>query len=637
MIKSPARLILLLCLSIAALICRAGIADDLSGSRPNFIVFLTDDQGWGDLGCYSHPIIESPNLDRFAGEGLRLMQCYSACSVCSPSRSSILTGRTPYRNGVWRWIPSGHQVHLRTSEITISSLLQERGYHTCHTGKWHLNGHFNDDRHPQPDDHGYDHWFATQNNAAPNHLNPVNFVRNREPVGALQGESAVLAVQEAINWLRGLGDSPEPFFLTVWTHEPHQPIESAPRFMEPYVDIEDEGIRQHHGNITQMDHAFGLLMDAVDELELRDNTLVIFTSDNGPEGQGDTGRTRGSTGGLRGRKRHTHEGGIRVPGIIRWPGHIEPGTVSDEPVIGSDIFPTICEIMDIPLPDDRTIDGSSMLNLFDGQPIHRVQPLYWRNHLAPEEYRVALRVGDWKIIGSDELTSFELYNITGDWQETTDLSEAHPERFQEMKARLIEHDRQVLEEGPDWWKDEPPRRPRRSARLDPGTDETGDFDVVKGGTVTAAGEGYHLQSAGECLALRELDAPITDQATLRLRYQSTQLDSNTRNALLCLGSAPTNAATIKIGTAIGMGQHVVFDGGWGNVGSRASQADSFEPLDEFELVVRIDLKRHQLTATIGDVELSASLPADLDELNYVGYYVKGTASNFTEVEILSVE
>ena len=120
----------LVCLALAGLLWRDAAADDAIEPRPNFIVFLTDDQGWSDLACYGHPIIQSPNLDQFAAEGVRLTQCYSACSVCSPSRSAILTGRTPYRNGVWRWIPAGHQVHLRTSEITISGLLQERGYHT---------------------------------------------------------------------------------------------------------------------------------------------------------------------------------------------------------------------------------------------------------------------------------------------------------------------------------------------------------------------------------------------------------------------------------------------------------------------------------------------------------------------------
>ena len=422
--------------------------------RPNIVIFLTDDQGWGDLGCYGHPLIQSPNLDQFAREGMRFTQCYAACAVCSPSRSAILTGRTPYRNGVWRWIPDGSDYHLRQSEISIAKLLREQGYATCHVGKWHLNGKFNSPAQPQPDDHGYQWWLATQNNARPNHINPTNYVRNREATGKLEGPSAVLAVEEAIRWLNKEKKEHKPFFLTVWTHEPHQPIESAKKFMQLYQNIEDAGIRQHHGNITQLDHAFGLLMHALDQLGETENTLVIFTSDNGPEGSGTRvgSRTRGSTGGLRGRKRHTHEGGIRVPGIIRWPDHIKPDSVCETPIIGSDFFPTICQIVGIPLPTDRIIDGTSLLPLFSGEAIERKQPLYWRNHLAPEHYKVGLREGDWKIVGSGDLKTFELYNLKDDPQETTDLAAKVPERFANMRRQLIKHDRSVLADGPDWWR-----------------------------------------------------------------------------------------------------------------------------------------------------------------------------------------
>lgn len=445
----------LLAMLLLAPLAQLKAADKPATEHPNFVVFLADDLGWGDLGCFDHPHIKTPHLDQFATQGLRLTQCYSACSVCSPSRSAILTGRTPYRNGVWRWIPEGSEVHLRTSEIAIPKLLKQRGYATCHVGKWHLNGHFNSDKQPQPNDHGYDHWLATQNNAAPNHLNPVNFVRNGQKVGKVQGPSSTVVVEEAIDWLQKRPDAKSPFYLTVWTHEPHLPIESAPQFMKPYENLDDEDLRQHHGNVTQLDHAFGKLMQALDELGYRDNTFVIFTSDNGPEGDGLKGRTRGSTAGLRGRKRHTHEGGIRVPGIVRWPGHVQAGAVSAQPVIGSDIFTTICDIVDIPLPTDRIIDGASITPLFEGRSIERKQPLYWRNHLAPEESKVALRVGDWKIVGSQDLTHFELYNIADDPHETTDLATKNAKQFSELKKLLIEHDAAVLREGPDWWKHEP--------------------------------------------------------------------------------------------------------------------------------------------------------------------------------------
>lgn len=614
-------------------------ADD--ATQPNFIVFLTDDQGWGDLGCYGHPEIKSPNLDQFAAEGLRLTQCYAACSVCSPSRSAILTGRTPYRNGVWRWIPGGSHYHLRDSEITIATLLQQHGYETCHAGKWHLNGKFNSDEQPQPDDHGYDHWLATQNNAAPNHMNPVNYVRNRQEVGPMEGPSSVIAANEAISWLKSRKDSTTPFFITVWTHEPHLPIESATEYMQLYPDIEDEGLRQHHGNITQLDDAFGKLMAAVDEMGYRDNTMVMFTSDNGPEGNGKSGRTRGSTGGLRGRKRHTHEGGIRVPGIVRWPGRIKAGSVSDTPVIGSDIFPTVCDVLDIPLPADRTIDGSSLVPLFTDKPIERDQPLYWRNHLAAEEFRVGLRIGDWKIIGSDDLSAFELYNISHDPQEMMNMAEGEPTRFETLKKRLIEHDAAVLKDGPDWWKDDIQKQPRgrvrgKTKKLMAGKDETGDFDVVLGTRVTASEFGYRLEPEGEGLAFQKLDKPITGRATIRLKYRSAVNGQKTANGAIVIADQPINSASFKIGTAIGMNQHVAFTGGWNNVGSTAAQRSSFRASDTFAVEVHLDVVKQTATTVINGHSFAFQLPGNLKTIRYVGFYSKATATEFT-APIIEVE
>jgi arylsulfatase A len=610
-------------------------AELLSEEPPNVVVFLTDDQGWGDLGCYGHPRIQSPNLDQFATEGLRLTQCYAGCSVCSPSRSAILTGRTPYRNGVWRWIPPGSQYHLRASEITIAELLKERGYDTCHVGKWHLNGKFNSVEQPQPNDHGYDHWMATQNNASPNHMNPKNFVRNGNAIGNASGPSSMICVEEAIAWLASRDNSSRPFFLTVWTHEPHLPIESAEKYMQPYADIKDEGVRQHHGNITQLDDAFGALMAGLDRMGYRDDTLVIYTSDNGPEGKGTSGRTRGSTGGLRGRKRASHEGGIRVPGIIRWPGHVAAGSQSDTPVIGSDIFSTICDIVKIPLPQDRTIDGASMLPVFENKPILREQPLYWRNHLAPEKSRVAMRVGDWKILASDNLTQFELYNIRDDWQETDDMQSKHPVKFESLKKQLIQMDAAVLTEGPDWWKEDKPRSRKSTKTVNPppGTDSTGRFKQVNGVSVTACDLGYRLKATGEGLALRKLDSPILGRAVLSTTYRTNQKKGKTRNAAIVFGSDSSNQETLKIGTAIGMNQHVAFSGGWQNVGDLAKVDANFEPLDTFKVQVEFDLDRHVAIATINGSTVKASLPPALKEISWVGFYVKATESDFAELKI----
>ena len=342
----------------------------------------------------------------------------------------------------------------------MAELLKEEGYATCHVGKWHLNGKFNSKDQPQPDDHGFDHWLATQNNAAPSHKNPKNFVLNGKELGELEG-FAPLVVEEGIRWLKKIRDPQKPFFLNVWTHEPHLPIESDPKFMDLYKEFDDEGIRQHHGNVTQIDHAFGNLMKALDEMGLAEDTFVFFTSDNGPEGNGLKGRTRGSTGGLRERKRSSHEGGIRVPGIARWPGQVPANVENRTPIIGSDLFSTILGVLDVPPPGDRTIDGTDFMPLFSGKKIEREIPLYWRNHLARGQIRVALRDGDWKILGNEGLTDFQLFKIEEDWKEQNELSGKHPDKLEALKKKLIDVHRQVEKEGPrDWWVSEPPRKPR---------------------------------------------------------------------------------------------------------------------------------------------------------------------------------
>lgn len=424
-----------------------------AAERPNLILFLADDLGHGDLGCQGHPVIKSPNLDAFARQGVRLTQCYSASAVCSPSRSALLTGRTPHRNGVYTWIAEGAEVHLRTSEITLPRLLKEAGYNTCHSGKWHLNGLFNDPAQPQPGDHGYEWWMATQNNAAPTHENPGNFVRNGTPVGPMQGYSAPLVVGEAISWLKEKRDPAKPFFLAVWTHEPHYPIKSDPAFKALYSDLADDVQREHHANVTQMDHAFGMLMKTLDQQGLAEQTFVFFTSDNGPEGDGATSPGRGSTGGLRGRKRDLHEGGIRVPGIARWPGKIPAGSTCDTPVIGSDIFPTLLGAAGVTAPANRVLDGVDVLPLLAGKTneLKRPQPLFWRLHMAPNA-KIAMREGDWKILANAELTEFELYNLKEDPFETSDRKDKDSRLFNDMKGRLITHNAAIDAEGPDWWK-----------------------------------------------------------------------------------------------------------------------------------------------------------------------------------------
>lgn len=240
-------------------------------------------------------------------------------------------------------------------------------------------------------------------------------------------------------------------------HEPHSPIATDPNFAALYDGHENA---KYMGNITQLDHALGQVMDALDKAGVAEDTLLFFTSDNGP-----VARFGGTTGGLRGGKRSDHEGGIRVPGVARWPGRIKPGTVSDVPVIGTDIFATVLDIARIPLPADRTIDGVSMLPAFKGEPLERPVPLFWRTHVSPADDRVALRIGDWKIVGNDLLTRFQLFEIQKDWKEENDLAATMPEKAEEMRRALLKVWEEIEAEGPKaWWLGER-NKPMRGAKL----------------------------------------------------------------------------------------------------------------------------------------------------------------------------
>ena len=428
--------------------------------RPNFVIVLADDMGWGDSGTYGHELIQTPSMDKLAARGLKFTEAYSACAVCSPSRSAILTGRTPYRNGVWRHLSGKHAAHLRTSEITYPELLKEIGYETCHIGKWHLlsRNQFGNPEYPQVGEQGgFDYWMATQNNAVPSHKNPNNFILNGKPMGELKGYSAPLVADHAIKWLKEIRDPKKPFALSVWFHEPHSPIATDIKFADQYGDHKN---KKYMGNITQMDYALGQVMKALDDIDETKNTFIFFSSDNGP-----VASYGGTTGGLRGGKRSSYEGGIRVPGIISWPGNVKPGSVTDKPMIGSDIFTTILDIVDVPVPSDRTIDGASILPIFEGKEVTRTSPLYWRNHVSKGEDRAALRIGDWKLISNDVMSVFQLYNIKEDHKEQKDLITQKPEKAKELTDNIFKMWQAIEKEGPKEWWQANKEKPKKGAKL----------------------------------------------------------------------------------------------------------------------------------------------------------------------------
>ena len=453
---------------------------------PNIIIFLTDDLGYGELSCYGHPINETPNLDRFAEQGVRLTDCHSAGTVCSPSRAGLLTGRNPYRSGFY-YITGGGRF-LRSEEITIPELLKQKDYQTAFIGKWHLSRIENPEE-PDPGEQGFDYWLASSVNGKPGPHNPENFVRNGTPIDKIGGWYCDIVVEEGLRWLKSI-DRDKPFFMEICTHEPHTIIDPpdslANEFMNPELmgeisklkfggishSVPDTllGTSEYFATIKQIDHAFGVLMYELDKLGLSGNTLVLFTSDNGPEEphnefEGDWVKTLhncfGTPGDLKGMKRYTYEGGHRVPGLARWPGKIPAGIVSDKLFNGADILPTICDLAGIEIPGDRVIDGENMFNAFLNKESLREKPVLWAfpqwENWWKKMPHVAMRKDSLVIMGwlppmeedqedlewlkSSVPEKFELYNIISDPEQVNDIflvTDENNELVNELITRWVD-------------------------------------------------------------------------------------------------------------------------------------------------------------------------------------------------------
>ena len=464
----------------------AGAADRAStapdAARPNVVMLLLDDAGWTDTGGFGG-LMRTPNLDRLAEQGMMFTDCHSPAPNCSPARAGILTGRIPARIGIYSYLAPNHVMHLPAEEVTIAGLLREAGSRTGLFGKWHLSN-LDDDGQPGPTEHGFEHWLATNNNADPSHLNPVNFRRNGEPVGRIEGYSCQIVVDETLAWLDRIGAGDEgaaPFFACLWFHEPHTPIASPPELVREIRERHPEMSERdavYHANIENVDLAVGRLLERLDDLGLAENTVVWFTSDNGP-------LNAFSKGELRGLKSHVWEGGHRVPGIVRWPARIAAGGVCEVPVSGIDFLPTLCEIMGVAVPADRAIDGASQLPLWEGreQEFRRDTPLYWFFYRVNPS--LALREGPWALVArtndagrpkahalvredlpriqKSEPVEFFLYHLDRDRGQTRDLTAEQPEVLERLKERLRSLHREVVAEGEVW--DIPPGygadRPRR--------------------------------------------------------------------------------------------------------------------------------------------------------------------------------
>ncbi len=440
------------------------LAGGSSLNKPNFVLILIDDMGWMDAGCYGSKFYETPNIDRLAAEGMRFTDGYAACAVCSPTRAAVMTGRYPARLGVTDWIRARFQsgkipanrknptdyvggknrkllcppnaLWMELEEITIAEALKSAGYTSCHIGKWHLG--------PDnwyPDKQGFDFNIGGCDfGQPPSYFDPysrkgqgqIPTLKPRQKGEYLTDREA----DEAVKFIRQHKD--KPFFLYMSHYAVHTPIQGKKNLIDKYKAKKPTNQKNptYAAMVESVDDAVGKICSVLDELNLAERTVVIFTSDNG----GLLGVTNNAP--LRAGKGSPYEGGIREPLIVRWPKVIKPGTVSHEPVTSVDYFPTICEAAGVPLPRDRAIDGVSIVKHLksNGTKSPEREAIFWhfphyRAHGNIVPYSI-IRAGDWKLIKRYEGKTFELFNLKADLSEKNDLSQQLPKKVKELDAKL---------------------------------------------------------------------------------------------------------------------------------------------------------------------------------------------------------
>ena len=415
-----------------------------AASRPNILLVMADDQGWGDTGYNGHPELKTPNLDAMAAAGLRLDHFYTAHFNCSPTRASVMTGRHPHRMGTF-----GPGSPIRAQEVTVAKVLQSTGYATGHFGKWHLNGK-NGDRDTKtppgravladdplsPGKLGFDEWISADNFFD---LDPV--LGRNGAVEKFHGDGSDIVTDEALNFIRKQAGANKPFLTVVWFGNPHTPHEALPADKALYSALPEKD-QNYYGELTAIDRNVGRMRAALRELKITDNTLFWYCSDNG----GAAGPK--STGNLRGSKGTLWEGGLRVPGIVEWPALIPKPFRSDVACSTLDMYPTILSATGTKAEKQiQPLDGINILPLFEGKMAVRTKPLPFVARLGQDNPHAALI--DWpyklhidanrakgKKRGEQPAASVLLYDLSQDPKETTDISAQQPDRVAKMTTTL---------------------------------------------------------------------------------------------------------------------------------------------------------------------------------------------------------
>lgn len=431
-------------LAITATLLGAATASD----RPNILFILADDLGWMDLGCQGNKHLHTPHLDRYAAEGMRFTDAYASAPVCSPTRAAIMTGHAPARIGITNHLPHQDRFtpedskldpasmldHLPLEATTIAERLRdEAGYATGFIGKWHL--YVDKESQFGPLAQGFDiNIGGCSRGGPPTFFDPygIEFLEDRRKGEYLPDRLA----DDTIAFMREQHARKKPFYTALFLYTPHWPMEAPERYVAKYADRPLEGYNHkvYPAMIETMDLALGRVFDELRKLGIEEETLVVFTSDNGPYGGVGDARP------LRADKGHLYEGGIRVPLIVRWPGKVEAGQVSAEPVILTDFYPTLLELAGLKTRDDYPGDGVNLLPLLEDGEAPKRDALHWHfpNFAFHGDNRLgsAIRIGDYKLIEFFDTNEVELYNLRKDIGEKKNLASREPERAERMRKRL---------------------------------------------------------------------------------------------------------------------------------------------------------------------------------------------------------
>lgn len=421
-------------------------------ASPNVILLMADDMGWGDVGFNGNTTIHTPGLDKLAASGVILNRFYSAAPVCSPTRGSCITGRHPFRYGIF----FANKGKMKDEEVTIAEVLKQKGYATAHFGKWHLGSistTIPDGRRGGKDTtdlstpwgNGFDVCFSTEQ-AVPT-WNPMEFQTLANPTRYwtapgifetenLKGDDSRVIMDRVLPFIENAVTNDTPFLTVIWFHTPHSPVVAGPEYRAMYQEY-DENKQHYYGCITALDEQVARLQAELEKLHIDDNTLITFCSDNGPAGAGGGikqypgKRQQGSTGGFRGRKGSLYEGGVRVPAFMVYPPKIKANTTSDFLGGTSDYFPSVLGLLGIESPDNRPYDGQNLLGALANNSSEREGYIGFQS-----QNKKSIVSQQYKLI-TDNGKDYELYDLTQDPHETNDISDANPDIVIELKKQLV--------------------------------------------------------------------------------------------------------------------------------------------------------------------------------------------------------